>query len=363
MRALDIYAGPKALAHLRTHGLRAQDVVVIPAAAGGPKGLILQALDQWLFGTWLPGAPRDRSLIGASIGAWRMAAACHADPVAAFERLGDFYCGQRYPVKPPPQLVTAMCRQLLQDVIGGHESEIIHHPNFHLHLLAVRGIGALTAPQRRLTTAAGFARATFANLRSRKQLGTHLERVIVGDHRDPLSWMKSKFDDFTTHFVALNEANLGSALLASGTLPMIMEAILNIPSAPTGMYWDGGLIDYHLAFPYSQIQEAESNLVLYPHFAPKIVPGWLDKTLPWRHASSAKQKNWYDNVLLLAPSPAFLQTLPRKKLPDRQDFHHYGLDHDARIVNWKKAMSEGQRLRDELIAFIDKPDVSIVQAL
>src|SRR6476660_9350448 len=100
MHALSFHAGPRALAHLRDHGLRAADVAVIPAAAGGPKGLIFQALDQWLFGQWLPSAPRERALIGSSIGAWRMAAACHADPAAAFARLGELYCGQRYTAKP-----------------------------------------------------------------------------------------------------------------------------------------------------------------------------------------------------------------------------------------------------------------------
>ena len=68
LHALEIHAGPKALAHLREHGLRAQDIAIVAGAAGGPKGLILQALDQWLFGTWLPSAPRERTLIGASIG-------------------------------------------------------------------------------------------------------------------------------------------------------------------------------------------------------------------------------------------------------------------------------------------------------
>ena len=37
--ALLIHAGPRARAWLREHGLRAQDVRVLPAAAGGPKGL------------------------------------------------------------------------------------------------------------------------------------------------------------------------------------------------------------------------------------------------------------------------------------------------------------------------------------
>ena len=130
--ALEFRAGPRALDQLRQHGLRAQDIAAIPAAASGPKGLILQALDQWLFGTWLPTAPRQRSLIGASVGAWRMAAACHADPVAAFRRLGDLYCDQTYPAKPPPQLVTAIFKQFLNDFVGGHEAEIINHPHNRL---------------------------------------------------------------------------------------------------------------------------------------------------------------------------------------------------------------------------------------
>ena len=41
VRALRVLAGPAALQHLREHGLRPADVGVIPAAAGGPKGLIL----------------------------------------------------------------------------------------------------------------------------------------------------------------------------------------------------------------------------------------------------------------------------------------------------------------------------------
>ena len=76
MKALRIYAGPKALQHLREQGLRPQDVHTIPAAAGGPKGLILGPLDRFLFGEWLPQSRQTVHLVGASIGAWRMASAC-----------------------------------------------------------------------------------------------------------------------------------------------------------------------------------------------------------------------------------------------------------------------------------------------
>src|SRR5215469_2081012 len=84
---LTIRAGKRALERIRTHGLDPADVEIIPGAAGGPKGLGIAALDRAIFGEWLPRAPRTRHLVGASIGAWRFAAACRADPLAA---LGDF---------------------------------------------------------------------------------------------------------------------------------------------------------------------------------------------------------------------------------------------------------------------------------
>ncbi|MDQ2780319.1 MAG: phospholipase, partial [Pseudomonadota bacterium] len=38
MKALQVWAGPRALAQLRERGLAPADVRVVPAAAGGPKG-------------------------------------------------------------------------------------------------------------------------------------------------------------------------------------------------------------------------------------------------------------------------------------------------------------------------------------
>lgn len=361
---ITLHAGKTAFAHICEHGLQAQDVAVIPAAAGGPKGLILQALDQWLFGEWLPQAPRERTLIGASIGAWRMAAASHADPVAAFERLGDLYCEQRYPAKPPPDHVTRVIQDLLQDFIGGHEREIVQQPLHRLHLLAARGRGLLNAPQSVTKAKAGFIAATFSNLASRSRLAKHMDRVVIGDIRDPLYWLKARFDGFDTHFCSLTESNLSAALLASGTLPLIMEPVPYIAHAPAGTYWDGGIIDYHLALPYSRIAgNPEGGLVLYPHFTDHIVPGWLDKPLPWRRAGLGKNRDWLDNVVMISPSKSFLQSLPRGKLPDRQDFFYYGTNHAQRIQSWKRAMAESARLRDAFAAFVAQPDLSQVLPL
>jgi hypothetical protein len=144
MSDVTFHAGPQALARIRTHGLQAADVAAVPAAAGGPKGLVFRALDQWVFGTWFPGAQRERLLIGSSIGAWRMAAACQRDPVHAFARLGELYSGQRYTsTRPSRQEIDDQVQGLLAEFVRGHEEDILAHPHYRLHVLAVRGLRAL----------------------------------------------------------------------------------------------------------------------------------------------------------------------------------------------------------------------------
>jgi hypothetical protein len=345
---LVVRAGAGALARIREHGLSPADVAAIPAAAGGPKGLALLALDRFLFGEWLPRAPRERLLIGASIGAWRMAAAALPDPVAGLRRLGDLYSAQRYPRRPTPEHVTQVCRAILGDMLAGEGESVLTHPHHRLVVLAVRGRGRLERAASPRAQALGFALASAANAAGRARLAGFLERVVFHDPRDDVSWLRSRFDPFATHFTGLSPANLPAALLASGTIPLVLAAVAEIHGAPAGLFWDGGLVDYHLHLPYRRLP----GLVLYPHFGEHIVPGWLDKAMRWRRAKGA----WLDNVVLVAPSPAFIATLPNAKLPDRKDFKRYGLEHDARIRDWRRAMAEGERLADAFAQFLERPE-------
>ena len=130
MKALSIYAGPRAFEHIQRHGLRPQDVGVIPGAAGGPKGLMLGALDRLIFGDWLAGSQHQVHLVGASIGAWRMATACLDDPASAFERFEHDYLHQHYELKPGQRRPTAdfvseRFGQSLQDFFGGRVREVL----------------------------------------------------------------------------------------------------------------------------------------------------------------------------------------------------------------------------------------------
>jgi hypothetical protein len=98
---------------------------------------------------------------------------------------------------------------------------------------------------------------------------------------------------------------------------------------------------------------------VYPHFAPYIVPGWLDKFLKHRRASG----DWLDNTVLLCPTDDFVRSLPNGKLPDRADFQRYGMDWRAREQAWNTAMAQGQALADEFAQFARRPDMAQVEAL
>ena len=99
--------------------------------------------------------------------------------------------------------------------------------------------------------------------------------------------------------------------------------------------------------------------MLYPHFQQSVVPGWLDKSLKWRHGSS----QFLDRMIVLAPSDDWIKKLPRGKLPDRTDFAHHGTNLAARVAQWQGATSAAQQLADEFAAWLEKPDLSVVKAL
>jgi hypothetical protein len=172
------------------------------------------------------------------------------------------------------------------------------------------------------------------------------------------------FDPFGRTSVALTPANAEDALLASGSIPLVCDPVRDPAGAPRGEYWDGGLIDYHLLLPYHGPDgpgAPDRKLVLYPHFVPYVTPGWLDKFLPWR--KRVRGHPWLANMLLVAPSPELLARLPNGKLPDRQDFYRYGLDHAGRARDWRRAIGECGRLADEVTGWLARPDPSVLQPL
>jgi hypothetical protein len=360
MKALAIYAGPVALQRLHAQGLQAKDIGVIPGAAGGPKGLLLGPLDRFLFGEWLPTSDQPIDLVGASIGAWRMATACLPQPVHELQALEDAYIHQHYELqpgqtRPTAAQVSADFAANLHRFYSGREQQVLQHPRYKLHVVTSHGRGILNHASA-WRTPLGYAGAYLTNLVSRRAMGAWLERVVFSSsfmgqpHALPFAT-----DDYRTRHVVLNQRNFLSAVQASCSIPFVLEAVNDIPDAPNGSYWDGGITDYHLHLDY----RTASGLTLYPHFQKNVVPGWLDKALKWRHGSTS----FLDTTIVLAPRPEWVQTLPRGKLPDRSDFVTYGQDLAARVAVWQTAVGEAQRLADEFAQWLDMPDMGLVQPL
>jgi hypothetical protein len=357
MKALRLYAGPTAHKHMARHGLRPQDVRIVPGAAGGPKGLILGPIDRFLFGDWLLRAAQPVDLVGVSVGAWRLANACLDDPLAALRDFEQGYIAQQFELPPGQKRLTA--RQLsaqfgagLRGFYGGRVAQVLKHPRYRLHVITAHGLHILHR-EGRARTMLGYLGAMVANGMRRKSLGAWLERVVFST---PGAALPFDAADFPTRRAMLSEANFEAALQASCSVPFMLEAVHDIPGAPPGAYWDGGITDYHLHLDY---RAGEGGLVLYPHFQKAVVPGWLDKGLKWRH----KATHFLDSTVVLAPAPEWVATLPNGKLPDRSDFLRYGPDVAGRMKAWRTAAREAQRLSDELQAWLERPEPERVESI
>ena len=366
MQALNIYAGPGAKKHLEANGLQARDVRIMPAAAGGPKGLILGLLDRFIFGEWLSSSQQEVHLVGASIGAWRMATACLDDAVGAFKRLESDYIHQDYALEPgrnfpTPAEISRKFGESLQDFYSGQVAQVLEHPRYKLHIVTSRGRHLLRR-ENKLTTPLGYAGAFFTNAVRRKAMGAWLERVVFSapdlsnaPENAACAPLPFRTQDYRTRQAHLTSANFAPALQASCSIPFVLNAVHDIPGAPRGAYWDGGITDYHLHLDYS----ASDGIVLYPHFQKSVVPGWLDKSLTWRHGST----HFLDRMVVIAPKPEWIAQLPRAKLPDRNDFKHHGRDLVARVAQWTACASAAQQLADEFAAWLDRPDMAQAQIL
>ncbi len=346
--SLTLRAGAQAYALVRERGLRAEDVDIMPGASGGAKWLSIGGLDRMLFGEFLQQPERTRALhlVGSSIGSWRMACLAQADPVAALARGHHAYIyEQRYSRRPDTREVTEVLTRALDLLLGTNGvNEILAHPVFRLHVITAVGRG-LASSDHRLLLSASIAVAAAVNTVSRRSLGLQFRRCVFHNVHGPTPF--SHWRDLPTQHVALTRDILRSVLLASGAIPMVLEGV-RIPGAPAGIHWDGGVLDYHLDLDFGP----GSGLVLYPHFYSHVIPGWFDKRLPWRRARAAN----FGRVLMIAPSDAFVASLPGGKIPDRRDF--YAFDDSERMRRWQATLDASERLGDELRELIAKDRVA-----
>jgi|AntDeeMinimDraft_5_1070356.scaffolds.fasta_scaffold19651_1 hypothetical protein len=346
---LTLRAGRGARAVLEKHGLSARQVGAMAGAAGGPKWLILSALDQYLFGEWLSGdgATQPIDLVGSSIGAWRFAAACHpTDPAGAIAQLEHAYLNQRYSEGAERDEISATIRAILDAFLTDAVRDgVLAHPRYRLHVVTARS-RLLTRSETRGLLAAGSAVGALSNAVSRRTLNWFFERVLFSRDARSVRWAN---DGLGRRTVELNGDNVRDAVFASGTVPLIMHGVVNPVGAPPGIYRDGGIVDYHIDQPLLGPDSA-APLVLMPHFDDRLVPGWFDKSLRWRRPRHA------DNTLMIGPGPALRERLVAGRVPDRKDFHRFAGRDDERLAAWRQAIDAGRHMRDAFIEFANAPD-------
>lgn len=336
MSDLQLIAGPRALRHLRTHGLQAADVSWLAGASGGPKWFVLYGMDKFLAGEFFAGKTQPLRMIGSSAGAWRLACYAHADPVLALQRLAYCYAGQIYSDSPDKHEISREARVMLNNMMGDSgASDIASNTHRRLYVIADRA-RRLVSSDSHMPLNMGLLLAAMANTVSRKLLRQFFERHVFHNALDqpPTDWLT----DMPTKWLPLREDNVREVLMATGSIPQIMESVRGVAGSEDVVYRDGGITDYHLDLPFN----AHSGLVLYPHFYAGIVPGWFDKFAAWRHA----QPQHFDNVVLVSPSRAFVDSLPFGKIPDRNDFRR--MTQSRRVEYWKLVLAESERLAVEL---------------
>ena len=341
---ITILAGQKAYIKIKENGLHPKMVKIILGAAGGPKWLVLNFLDRILFSSWFDDRIEPLYLLGSSIGAWRFAAVCQKDPLEAIDQFQYAYLHQYYDHKPSPEEITNESLRIMHEFLNdGDIKEVLNHPYFHLSIMAVRSTW-LTASDHRLLLAPGLIGAFSLNSVNRSWLRFFFSRALFFDSRSrpPFSFR----DNFPVQKIQLNPNNFRQALLASGSIPLVMSGVKNIQGAKNGTYRDGGAIDYHMNIP---VEDMDEGIVLFPHYVDRIIPGWLDKKLSWRKPSRSD----VENVVLVAPSPKFVQRLPHQKIPDRNDFFHYAGRDKARIAAWQTVIEESKRFGEAFIELVE----------
>jgi len=192
----------------------------------------------------------------------------------------------------------------------------------------------------------GLLSAALLNVASRSTLGWSFERALFYDERE----VPPFFDvtGFPLQRIPLGNENLREAIVATGSIPLVMSGVPDIAGATPGIYRDGGVIDYHLDLPHS----TQERLTLFPHFYGRVVPGWFDKKLKWRRP----QPGNVDRTILISPSDDFVAGLPNGKIPDRTDFVNYEPAERVRI--WKQCVAACEAMAEEFAEVIEKDQLA-----
>ena len=340
-------AGPAARALIRRHGLSPDIVGALMGPASGPKWLVLTGIDRAIMASGLVTGTRGAKdfqrplLAGSSAGGWRALAMACPDPAEAYRELEDGYVGMIFRRGVTPTEISAAYREMWARMMTPERTtHILEAASVDVALHAARARGP-AGSSRREVQGSVMVLAAGLNALSHETMRLFFERVLL--HTSP-ERLRVGFDG---RVVPLTQANLLAAALATGTVPMYMEPVAEVPGAPPGRYIDGGLTDYHLNQRYVH---GGAGVALLPHFQERIVPNWFDRYQPRRRPSD----DVLDNVLQIYPSTEFVAGLPDGRIPNRDDFMLFMDDPQLRIRRWRDVSAASERLGEQLLDDLER---------
>ncbi len=342
---IEVYAGEKAKKHLLERGLKGEDIKVMAGAAGGPKFLVLNGIDKYLFGELFKGRKTPLYFIGSSIGAFRASALGQKNPVDGLEKLTTTYhLDQKYSEKPSPADITRESERIIDHFLSEEDIDYLLNKSFLRVNFFSSKFSGLGASDNKVLLGASLIGAMAMNRISRSLLYRIYENTIftAPGNRPPFYHSvrvkeKNRFE--------LTQDNFKKALSSSGAIPWAMLGIKNIPGTGKGTFRDGGICEYHMDIDFNE----KEGLVLFPHFSSTVTPGWLDKGIKSRKAHIEN----FSNTIMVCPSKKFTDSLPGGHIPTREDFIEFLGKDNERIKRWAVTIKKSKILGQELQEAID----------
>jgi len=339
-----VKAGKNAFALIREKGFDFNRVKTYVGPAVGPRWLIASGFDLTLIEKGLLGNDYPALLTGASAGAFRLAAWLQPEPAKSYRKLVDAYVNAEYKRTDGPRQVLGEMEKVINSYLETDAlSFALTHKKYRLAIVTARARN-LAASETSWVQKLGLGLAFASNAISASLLRLFYEQVVFYYSPIPPKFCLAK--EFRGKAVPLNTANFKSAVLASGTIPLVIGGIRNIYGAPNGVYRDGGMFQYHFNQHYPSEPD---DLILFFHHQESLVPGWLDKKLKYRRVPDG----YLENAVMVFPTNEFISRLPEGKVPDRDDLTQLIDKPDVRKMRWRKAIELSAGLGEQFLELVE----------
>jgi hypothetical protein len=344
MTSICIRAGKRAYEIIRDGGFHFDRVTTYFGPATGPRWLIASGFDLTLLKSDLLGRSRSIHLVGSSAGAMRFAAWLQPEPEKSYRTLMENYIGMTYTRNDTPATVLKSLVNLANTYIEDDAlSFALANKKYRLAVITARARN-LVASELKWVQHIGLGICFLFNAINRSYIHDFAERVVFYNGPTPPHFCL--LTDYRGRYIRLNEINFKYAVMASGAIPLVVAGIKDIYGAPSGIYRDGGLIDYHMTHNYARTNE---DIILFFNHQERIIPGWLDKKLSYRRP----KEDILNNVVMIYPTDTFIAGLPGGKVPERDDFATFIDNPSTRIKNWWRAVEIAQPLGEEFLELVE----------